>query len=276
MKFKTAFVLIMLYSISVSSQYYKIIYDFKWKTEKESKNYNSELTVLLKNDEISYFESLAKYKYDTLKTSLVQQGAGGFPSPKETWKLQTLISKDLKSQTTISEENFFDKVYFTTYTCKPVWKILSEKSTFFNYSVQKAETHFGGRKWIAWFTNEVPINDGPYKFFDLPGLILKISDSEENFIFEIKGLTREKTNIEGRNAHISKVHFTPRQWETFWTQYQKDPSMVFANLNSPNATFSYVYNGKNVDSKEAKDAYNKAEKEKMAVFKNPVELKICE
>ncbi|KPE49402.1 GLPGLI family protein [Chryseobacterium indologenes] len=276
MKFKTALVFIMLYSISVSSQYYKIIYDFKWKTEKESKNYNSELTVLLKNDEISYFESLAKYKYDTLKTRLVQQGAVGFPSPKETWKLQTLISKDLKSQTTTSEENFFDKVYFTTYTCKPVWKILSEKSTFFNYNVQKAETHFGGRKWIAWFTNEVPINDGPYKFFDLPGLILKISDSEENFIFEIKGLTREKTNIEGRNAYTSKVNFTPRQWETFWTQYQKDPSMVFANLNSPNATFSYVYKGKNVDSKEAKDAYNKAEKEKIAVFKNPVELKICE
>lgn len=276
MKFKTALVLIMLYSISVSSQYYKIIYDFKWKTEKESKNYNSELTVLLKNDEISYFESLVKYKYDSLKTSLVQQGARGFPSPKETWKLQTLISKDLKSQTTISEENFFDKVYLTTYTCKPVWKILSEKDMFFNYSVQKAETHFGGRKWIAWFTNEVPINDGPYKFFDLPGLILKISDSEEDFIFEIKGLTREKTNIEGRNAYTSKVSLTPKQWETFWTQYQKDPSMVFANLNSSNATFSYVYNGKNVDSKDAKDAYNKAEKEKIAVFKNPVELKICE
>ncbi len=276
MKFRTALVFIMLYSISVSSQYYKIIYDFRWKTEKESKSYNSELTVLLKNNDISYFESLAKYQYDSLKTSLVNRGARNFPGPKETWKLQTLVSRNLKSQTTISEENFFDKVYLTTYTCKPVWKVLPEKGVFFNYSVQKAETHFGGRKWIAWFTQEIPIHDGPYKFFDLPGLILKISDSEENFIFEIKGLTREKTNIEGRNAYTSKVNFTPGQWETFWTQYQKDPSMVFANLNSPDATFSYVYNGKNVDSKEAKDAYNKAEKEKMAAFRNPVEIKFCE
>jgi GLPGLI family protein len=45
-------------------------------------------------------------------------------------------------------------------------------------------------------------------------LILKISDSEENFIFEIKGITKEKNSIEERNAHTSKVKFTPKQWET--------------------------------------------------------------
>lgn len=263
-------------SANTFSQSYKIIYDFKWKTEKESKEYNSELTTLIQNNETSYFGSLAKFRYDSLKTALVKQGARSFPGPKEIWKLETLISKDFKSQTTVSEENFFDKVYFTTYTCKPNWKISQEKSRFFNYTVQKAETDFGGRKWIAWFTNEVPIHDGPYKFFGLPGLILKISDSEELFIFEIKGITKEKNNVEGRNAYTSKVNFTPKQWETFWNRYQKEPSMIFANLNSSNNTFTYVYNSKNVDTKEAKDAYNRAEKEKMNTFKIPIETQWCE
>lgn len=263
-------------SIAIFSQSYKIIYDFKWKTEEHSKDYNSELTVLLKNEDKSYFESLAKFKYDSIKTKLVDEGSRSFPSPKVPWKLQPLIFKDLKSQTTITEENFFDKVYLTTYKCKPIWKIQQEKSRLFNYNVQRAETDFGGRKWIAWFTNEVPISDGPYKFYGLPGLILKISDSEENFIFEIKGLTKDQNNIEGRNGHTAKVNFTPKQWETFWTKYQKDPSMIFANLNSPNATFTYVYYGQNVDSKEAKDSYNKAEKVKMDVFKIPIELESCE
>lgn len=277
MKLKSFIILSTLISyISISSQSYKIIYDFKWRTEEQSKNYSSELTVLLKDEENSYFESLAKFKYDSIKTKLVDEGSRSFPSPKQQWKLQSLIFKDLRSQTTITEENFFDKVYLTTYTCKPSWKIQQEKGTLFNYNIQKAETYFGGRKWIAWFTNDVPISDGPYKFFGLPGLILKISDSEENFIFEIKGLTKENSNITGRNAYTDKVNLTPKQWETFWTKYRQEPSMIFANLNSPDATFTYVYQSKNVDSKEAKEMYNKTEKEKIDIFKIPIENKSCE
>jgi len=277
MKFKLLVIFsALICSLKAFSQSYKIIYDFKWKTEKQNKDYNSELTVLLKDEENSYFESLAKFKYDSVKTKLVNQGSRSFPAPKQQWKLQTLIFKDLKSQTTVTEENFFDKVYLTTYHCRPEWEILQEKSKLFSYNVQKAETNFAGRKWIAWFTNEIPISDGPHKFYGLPGLILKIYDSEENFIFEIKGLTKEQNNIEERNANTAKVNFTPKQWETFWALYQKDPSMIFANLNSPTATFTYVYYGKNVDSKEAKDAYNKSEKEKIDVFKIPIELKSCE
>ncbi|MFC3158251.1 GLPGLI family protein [Chryseobacterium arachidis] len=277
MKLKLIIILFTLTAfLKVFSQSYKIVYDFKWKTEENTENYNSELTVLLKNKENSYFESLAKFKYDSVKTKLVKQGSRNFPAPKQQWKLQTLIFKDLKSQTTITEENFFDKVYLTTYRCKPSWKILQEKSRMFNYNVQKAEADFGGRKWIAWFTNEIPISDGPYKFYGLPGLILKISDFKENFIFEIKGLTKEENNIDERNAYTAKVNFTPKQWETFWTQYQKDPAMIFANLNSSNATATYVYYGQNIDSKEVKEAYNKSEKQKIDVFKNPIELKTCE
>lgn len=262
--------------ISIFSQSYKIIYDFKWRAEEQSNNYSSELTVLLKDKDNSYFESLAKFKYDSIKTKLVDEGSRSFPSPKLQWKLQPLIFKDLKSQTTITEENFFDKVYLTTYTCKPSWKIQKEKSVLFNYNVQRAETDFGGRQWIAWFTNDVPISDGPYKFYGLPGLILKISDAEENFIFEIKGLTKENSNISGRNAYTDKVNLTPKQWKTFWKKYRQEPSMIFANLNSPTATFTYVYHGINVDSREAKEMYDKTEKEKIDIFKIPIETKSCE
>lgn len=72
------------------------------------------------------------------------------------------------------------------------------------------------------------------------------------------------------------MNLTPKQWEVFWEKYKSEPSMIFANLNEPNQTFSYVYNGKNVDSKEAKDSYNKAEKEKLNHFKIPLELQACE
>lgn len=270
----------LFFAIFVSCFHYtqdlKIIYDFKWKSDKNDNLYNSELTTLINNGQESYFEALSKFKYDSLKTDMQNRGFRSFPSPKEQWKFQNLVVKDLKTKVTTTEQEIFDKIYVTKYNCKPNWTILKEKNKFFGYAVQRAETVFNGRKWIAWFTNEIPVNDGPYKFFGLPGLILKISDSEENFIFEIKGLTKEKSDISKRNRASSIVNLTPKQWNSFWEKYQKEPSNIFANLNESGATYSYVYNGKDVNTKEAKEAYNKAEKEKINLFKNSIELKLCE
>lgn len=276
MKIKLCFLLAVAFNGFMFSQSYKIIYEFKWKVEQDAKDYNSELTALITGDGESYFEALTKFKYDSLKTEMANQGLRSFPAPKDQWRFQPLIIKDVKNQNIKSEYEFFDKIYLTKYTCKHVWKIYPEKTTIFGYNAQKAETNFGGRKWIAWFTNEIPINEGPYKFYGLPGLILDIKDSEDNFLFNIKALSKEKNSIDQRNRYTAKVNLTPKQWEVFWEKYKSEPSMIFANLNEPNQTFSYVYNGKNVDSKEAKDSYNKAEKEKLNHFKIPLELQACE
>lgn len=276
MKSKLILLIAILLNGILFSQSYKIIYEYQWKTSPNAKDYNSELTALITGDADSYFESFAKFRYDSLKTAMVNQGYRSFPAPREEWKFQPLIIKNVKNQTITSENEFFDKVYLTKYKCKPVWKILQEKSTIFGYNAQKAETTFGGRHWIAWFTSEIPINDGPYKFYGLPGLILNIKDTEDNFIFSIKALSKEKNTIDQRNTYTAQVNFTPKQWEVFWEKYKSEPSMIFANLNAPNQTFSYVYNSMNVDSKEAKDSYNKAEKEKLNHFKIPLELQPCE
>lgn len=266
----------IIFNCIALAQDYKIIYEFKWKTEPHDSTYNYELTTLLNNGKESYFEALSKFKYDSLKTNMRNKGFRNLPSPKEIWKFQSLIKKDLQNQIVTSEHEIFDKVYVTKFDSQPKWKILEDKNKIFEYNVQKAETLFGGRKWIAWFTNEIPINDGPYKFFGLPGLILKITDSDENFIFEIKGLTKDKSDISKRNRNSSIINLTSKQWNAFWEKYQNDPSNIFQNLNESGASYNYVYNGKNVNSKEAKESYNKAEKEKINLFKNPIELKPAE
>ncbi|MRM83997.1 GLPGLI family protein [Riemerella anatipestifer] len=258
------------------SQDYKIIYEFKWKSDKSDSNYNLELMALTTNSKLSQFEALYKFKYDSLKTDLRNKDIRSVPSPRHEWKFQQLIEKDLQSGNILVEQDIFDKTYITKYTCKPEWKILKDKREVFGYNSRSAETNFGGRKWIAWFTDEIPINDGPYKFYGLPGLILRISDSEENFIFEAKALTREKSDISKRNRESAIVKLTPKQWESFWEKFQKDPSNIFANLNEQGATYSYVYNGKDVNTKEARESFNKVEKEKINFFKNPIDLKNCE
>jgi GLPGLI family protein len=43
------------------------------------------------------------------------------------------------------------------------------------YTCNKAITKFRGREYEAWFTTQIPINFGPFKFNGLPGLIISIN-----------------------------------------------------------------------------------------------------
>ena len=64
------------------------------------------------------------------------------------------------------------------------WEIQDDTLTIAGYLCQKAGCHFRGRDFIAWFTPDIPINNGPWKFGGLPGLIMKVSDKNDIFVFE--------------------------------------------------------------------------------------------
>lgn len=76
------------------------------------------------------------------------------------------------------------------------WDIDSETSLWHNYTVQKATTTYGGRDWTVLFTQDIPVKSGPYKFNNLPGLVVKAWDSEDHFIFEL--LSSKKGEIDLR------------------------------------------------------------------------------
>ena len=70
------------------------------------------------------------------------------------------------------------------------WELLNETAIISGYKAQKATTEFGGRKWVVWFSTEIPFNDGPYKFNGLPGLIVKVYDTNQHYVFELKSIHR--------------------------------------------------------------------------------------
>ncbi len=65
------------------------------------------------------------------------------------------------------------------------WQICGDTATISGYKAQKATCNFGGRSWIAWFSPEIPYNDGPYKFNGLPGLVVKVHDTRNHYVFEL-------------------------------------------------------------------------------------------
>ncbi len=78
------------------------------------------------------------------------------------------------------------------------WEIQEDTVSIANYLCQKATCSFRGRNYIAWFTPEIPINNGPWKFGGLPGLILKVYDDKNDYVFEC---VRIENNTSGFAIH---------------------------------------------------------------------------
>lgn len=64
------------------------------------------------------------------------------------------------------------------------WQITEDTATILTYPCLKARTNFRGRTYEAWFTQEIPVDNGPWKFAGLPGLILKVNDAKLEVVFQ--------------------------------------------------------------------------------------------
>ncbi|WP_345989294.1 GLPGLI family protein [Chryseobacterium sp. PTM-20240506] len=68
------------------------------------------------------------------------------------------------------------------------WQVFPEKKNILGYSVQRATTTLYKRKWTVWFTTDIPVQDGPYLFQGLPGLIIKAEDDQRSISFNLIGI----------------------------------------------------------------------------------------
>jgi GLPGLI family protein len=100
------------------------------------------------------------------------------------------------------------------------WKILNDTMSIGNIHCQKAVTEYGNREWYAWFTTDIPISDGPYKFCGLPGLIVKLTDSQGFWKFDIASIVNIDTSIKIGFNNKKPVPIKNRQ--TFLEQKKQD------------------------------------------------------
>lgn len=70
------------------------------------------------------------------------------------------------------------------------WTLMPGRATIAGYPCQRASTSLGGRTWEAWFTRTIPVSDGPYKFHGLPGLIVQVADTHQQYQFDLLKLTK--------------------------------------------------------------------------------------
>lgn len=84
--------------------------------------------------------------------------------------------------------NYFGKIYMNNYKYEePLpefnWNLESDTMEVMGHTCYKATTSWRGRDWTAWYC-DIPVSAGPWKFNGLPGLILRLEDSDGNHLFD--------------------------------------------------------------------------------------------
>jgi GLPGLI family protein len=95
------------------------------------------------------------------------------------------IIKNIPEQKIYYHDRVADKQIYYQEDRPLKWEITDVKEKQNGYAAQKAVANFGGRIWTAWFTKDINISDGPYKFSGLPGLIVKLEDDNGDYKFDL-------------------------------------------------------------------------------------------
>ena len=140
-----------------------------------------------------------------------------------------IVEKDLIKNITYFKTRLGRDQYTYEEDRKMDWKILPETVKIGEYEAQKAETTFAGRKWYAWFTQDIPFQDGPYKFKGLPGLIVKVEDANGDYSFDLQQSKKisEFPNFDNRGGNPIKVKRI--DFEKQEKLYRKDPVSFVTN-----------------------------------------------
>ena len=127
------------------------------------------------------YEKWLKEKVKRGETDFTNAPAG----PSMTW---VVYRNYPKGETSFLSSAMMNNYRISEKTVTPEWTIDADTCTLLKYHCTKAETRFKGRHWTVWFTEDIPLDYGPWKLAGLPGLILKAEDSQRQYCFEAKGL----------------------------------------------------------------------------------------
>lgn len=174
--------------------FYKLI--FQPDSTKSDKN--ESIFILDIKDGKSLFTDMVNRTADSMEVAIrerYQKMGGtysfrGIPKPNFSY----YIVKNLKD----NHQKFYDKIgiknFYYNENIEFDWELSKETKNYEGFICQKATTYKYGRKWVAWFALDIPLQDGPYKFCNLPGLILEVYDDRKQYHFQIVNYSSENNS----------------------------------------------------------------------------------
>ncbi|MGX5684823.1 GLPGLI family protein [Chryseobacterium cucumeris] len=283
---KIGIIALALFIQNVSAQTNRFVYQVTMKPDAENKtDIKTENAYLDISPEKSVFYSENRIKRDSIMQKAFQSGGGRVSINRDQMEgLRTNISYSIEKDKTNQKTYFKDRIGRDIYSYeedRPLnWKIEPETRKIGEYKVQKAETDFGGRKWTAWFTTDLPYQDGPYKFGGLPGLIVKVEDDKGDYSFDLmknyKIAEFPTLNQFGNTLKVKRTDYIKQQ-----QKFKADPMSFMSQSGGGQGGFSSTIRiggggrgpgGGNQNPADMRKRMEERVKEEAKKNSNPIEL----
>ncbi len=148
---------------------------------------------------ICHFYNLSEQQWSEQVTQMILSGGGIDLQKAEPVKCMNW--QFLKNYPEKGKTMFQETFAMNTYQCIenieiPDWQLVPDSSTtILNYPCQLAKANFKGRTWYAWYSEDIPIPEGPWKLYGLPGLVLRAYDAQHQFYLNANGMEDLKGEI---------------------------------------------------------------------------------
>lgn len=248
-------------------------YLLKAKLNKQTPDYlHEEFFSLYIGENRAFFASSQSLKKDTVMANSLISAKNTDGSITISLKSGTAVPKT-KFPYTIIQSNekvqYFQPVGMAVLTYKEDvignWKLMDESKVINTMNCKKATVTYKGRNWIAWYSTEIPLPYGPYKFSGLPGLIIKLSDEKDEYDFElVKSVPTSE--LVGKFINIKKSRYT-EAIETTQPKFQQT-----LKANDANIAAALASSGTTILGGQEKINQRQKELDLMRKYLNPIEL----
>ena len=177
-------------------------YSLEYQQDSTNKNFiRQEDMLLFLGESTSSFMSNLNFMYDTMIRNIATRSEFRqlISDPSKPLPISAILYRIFKNhpkgKLTCIEHIIDGTFKYTEDLSLFNWKLTTDTITINGYKAQKATCNFAGRNWIAWFSPEIPYNDGPYKFNGLPGLIVKLYDTQMHYYFELESIEAPEQNL---------------------------------------------------------------------------------
>lgn len=267
---RTFLIFIILFGFFGKSQTHRFIYEFKYKQDSTKSNFTTVNMVLdINPDDVQFYN----YKYVEIDSINISKGQNS-----QMWDTSTSVNIRQKNSDKNTNLLYINDVFSVETVDKINWTLNTDTKKIANYTLQKATASFGGRNWTAWFTQDIPFSEGPYKFRGLPGLIFQINDDKDNFEFALVksyhlSVTRKIPFFE-RFYGQKPIKITENNFNKLLMDYYNDPYQETRKEFKENTNPSTVFSINGVDIKDISQFKDltEATQKRIREQNNPIEI----
>lgn len=222
---------LFLLTLIVNAQSYKATYKITYISNPTNNSVRTETGFLIiKANQESVHATKNYFKQDSI-LKLIQAGkiskydVMNDSYPRTSFKNN--IQKKYESQTMIIPTLIIMYTYVYSQKNTIIWQTYPDTLTIKNYKCNKVTTTFEGRDYVAWYSTEIPISDGPHKFWGLPGLIIKIADTENHYTFELESFEKFANNFPKFERSDPTFEITYEKFKQLRKDENENPLKVF-------------------------------------------------